>query len=173
MRNWLVSAGILGVVWIILHSAFGLGGVISGVLLGTAAILPFRRMYPGERSLVSVAKGVPPLAVYIAIFTKDVLVSNLDVAWRVLSPSMPINPTVIELPLRVESDAAVAMISNSITLTPGTLTMDYDEENHSLYVHSMTGEDIAGPVRVWEKYAMRVFEDETETETDRQSSEVR
>ncbi|MDY6774775.1 MAG: Na+/H+ antiporter subunit E [Halobacteria archaeon] len=169
MRNWLVSAGVLGVVWIILHSAFGLGGVLSGVVLGTAAILPFRRMYPGETSLVSVAKGIPPLAVYIAIFTKDVLVSNVDVAWRVLSPSMPINPTVIELPLRVESDAAVAMIANSITLTPGTLTMDYDEESHSLYVHTMTGEDITGPVRVWEKYAMRVFDRNSE---DRQDSEV-
>jgi len=80
----------------------------------------------------------------------------------VLAPSMPIDPDVIEVPLRVESDLAVTTIANSITLTPGTLTMDYDPERNALYVHTLAGRDrdaVIEPIRRWEDYALVVFDE--------------
>ena len=76
---------------------------------------------------------------------------------------MPIEPAVIEIPLRVESDLAITTIANSITLTPGTLTMDYDETRNALNVHAIDGRDPAGvvePIRAWEDYALSIFDEE-------------
>jgi len=76
---------------------------------------------------------------------------------------MPIEPDVVEVPLRVQSDLAITTIANSITLTPGTLTMDYNDERNALYVHGITGtnkEAILEPIRRWEDYALLVFDEE-------------
>ena len=84
-------------------------------------------------------------------------------AYRVLAPSMPIEPDVIEVPLRVETDLAITTIANSITLTPGTLTIDYDADRNSLFVHAIDGRDhdaITDPIRTWEDYALRIFDEE-------------
>ena len=74
---------------------------------------------------------------------------------------MPIRPDVIAIPLRVESDAAVTTIANSITLTPGTLTMDHDAATNTLYVHAIAAKDresVVSPIRTWEDYALVIFE---------------
>jgi len=85
------------------------------------------------------------------------------VAYRVLHPRMPIEPDVVAIPMRVETDAAVTTIANSITLTPGTLTMDHDPETNTLFVHAITGRDheaVIAPVRTWEDYALVIFDEE-------------
>jgi multicomponent Na+:H+ antiporter subunit E len=76
---------------------------------------------------------------------------------------MRINPDVVVVPLRVQTDAAITTIANSITLTPGTLTMDYDDETNTLYVHGITGrnrEAVLDPIRTWEDYALVIFDEE-------------
>ncbi|WP_435128485.1 Na+/H+ antiporter subunit E [Halobaculum sp. D14] len=132
-------------------------------LIGVAVSLPvaygLRRFYSGRPTARSLS-AVPYAALYVLAFVKELLVANLSVARLVVSPSMPIDPAVVEVPLRVESDAAVTTIANSITLTPGTLTMDYNADRNSLYVHSISGDDILEPVRVWEDYALVVFNEE-------------
>jgi len=70
---------------------------------------------------------------------------------------------VLVIPLRVERDAAVTTIANSITLTPGTLTMDHDTDTNALYVHTIDGRDpasVVAPIRQWEDYALVIFEEE-------------
>jgi multicomponent Na+:H+ antiporter subunit E len=107
---------------------------------------------------------VPAASKYLVLFLWELLTANVDVAYRVLAPSMPIDPDVVEVPLRVQTDSAVTTIANSITLTPGTLTMDYDEETNTLYVHAITGKDdyysVVDPIRAWENLALVVFDEE-------------
>jgi len=107
---------------------------------------------------------VTPYAVlYVATFLKELIVANVEVAYRVLAPSMPIEPDVIVLPLRVQSDLAVTAIANSITLTPGTLTMDYDDDRNALFVHAIDCSDpaaVKAPIRRWEEYALVIFDEE-------------
>jgi len=69
---------------------------------------------------------------------------------------------VIEFPLRVETDLAITTIANSITLTPGTLTMDHDDGRNALYVHTIDGRDpeaVVEPIRQWEDYALVIFDE--------------
>jgi multicomponent Na+:H+ antiporter subunit E len=102
------------------------------------------------------------VARYLVSFVWELLTANLAVAYQVLAPSLPIEPAVVEVPLRVETDLAITTIANSITLTPGTLTMDYDSEANSLYVHTIDGRDrdaIVAPIRAWEDLALRIFDE--------------
>ena len=59
--------------------------------------------------------------------------ANLDVARRVISPTIPINPGIVEIKTNLKSDIGRLFLANSITLTPGTLTVDIKDDR--LYIH--------------------------------------
>jgi multicomponent Na+:H+ antiporter subunit E len=146
-----------------------LGEFIIGLGFGLPVAYLLRRFYVPEVDIAGVFRAVPYAVVYLLLFFRELLTANIDVAYRVLSPSMPIDPDVVEVPLRVESDIAITTIANSITLTPGTLTMDYDNETNTLYVHSIAADDydaLVGPIRAWEDYALRIFDEEADPSTD-------
>jgi multicomponent Na+:H+ antiporter subunit E len=158
----------MGVVWLFVRGValeFDriVGELLIGLAVGLLIAFALRRFYATDVSLGRVTRVAPYAAVFLLVFVKDLVVANFDVAYRVLAPSLPIEPDVVEVPLRVRSDLAITTIANSITLTPGTLTMDYDESRNSLYVHAITGRDtdaVIAPIRVWEDYALIVFDEE-------------
>jgi multicomponent Na+:H+ antiporter subunit E len=169
MRQWPALGVLLGVLWLFvrgvpLEPTAVVGRFLIGLAAGLLIAFALRRFYAEEVSLARVVRVLPYVMLYVLVFLKELLTANVDVAYRVLAPSMPIEPDVVEVPLRVESDLAITTIANSITLTPGTLTMDYDEVSNSLYVHGITGEDreaLIAPIRVWEDYALVIFGEES------------
>ena len=66
----------------------------------------------------------------------EIVKSNIDVARRVLSPSLPISPRVIEVRASQKTSAGRVIYANSITLTPGTVTIDLEDD--VLRVHALT-----------------------------------
>ena len=58
--------------------------------------------------------------------------ANIDVAYRVITGK--INPGIVKIAPGLKSDLAVTLLANSITLTPGTLSVDIDQDKN-LYVH--------------------------------------
>ena len=170
-RHWLVNGVAFALLWLFVRGVPVDPPVrlveefVIGLGVGTAVAFGFRRLYAPRVSLLGVVRAAPPALLYLLTFLKELVVANLTVASIVLSPSMPINPRVVEVPLRVRSDAAVTTIANSITLTPGTLTMDHDRETNALYVHSINVTDEASvldPIRTWEDYALRIFDEEAD-----------
>ena len=82
--------------------------------------------------------------------------ANLDGAYRVITGK--INPGIVRVQTSLKNSYAMAMLANSITLTPGTLTVDVDENNGTYYIHWInitkvepTGEDIYGSFEEWAK----------------------
>ncbi len=73
-------------------------------------------------------------AVYLFVFAYYVVKANLDVAYRVLHPAMPIRPGIVRAASKLRSASARTALANSITLTPGTLTVDITEDG-TFYVH--------------------------------------
>ena len=67
---------------------------------------------------------------------REIIKSSLDVARVVLSPSLPISPTVVELTTTEATDVGKVILGNSITLSPGTVTIDMHEDR--LLVHCLT-----------------------------------
>jgi multicomponent Na+:H+ antiporter subunit E len=59
--------------------------------------------------------------------------ANIDVAYRVITGK--INPGIVKISPNLKSDLGISMLANSITLTPGTLSVDIDEESNDLYIH--------------------------------------
>ncbi len=99
---------------------------------------------------------------YLFVFIWEMIKANVDVALRVLNPKMPINPGIVEVPTKLKSNVAKLALANSITLTPGTLTVDVIGDK--LYIHWInvtatnpeeTFEQISA---VFEKYIKEIFE---------------
>lgn len=170
-RRWLPVGLALAVLWLFVRGVDPTplpGGVTTiveefliGLLVGLPMAFVLRRFYEPEFAVRPSLRATPYAGLYLAVFLREVITANIDVAYRVLAPSMPIEPDVIAVPLRVESDAAITTIANSISLTPGTLTMDHDAETNTLYVHGINCEDekaLLAPIRTWEDYALVIFE---------------
>jgi multicomponent Na+:H+ antiporter subunit E len=73
---------------------------------------------------------------YIPWLAYKIILANLDVAYRVLHPKMPIDPRIIEFKTEFDGDLALTTLANSITLTPGTITVDIKDGVYS--VHALT-----------------------------------
>ncbi len=72
----------------------------------------------------------------------EVIKSSLEVARVILSPSLPIQPELVELTTTEETDSGKVILGNCITLSPGTVTIDVHENR--LLVHCLTAEGAAG-----------------------------
>ena len=99
---------------------------------------------------------------YLFVFIWEMIKANVDVALLVLNPKMPINPGIVEVPTKLKSNTAKLALANSITLTPGTLSVDIVEDK--LYIHwinvtttnpEKAFEQISA---VFEKYIKEIFE---------------
>jgi len=151
-----------------------LGQFLFGLVVGMPIAFVFRRLYGEGIDLRRTLRSIPYAFLYVALFIRrEVVVGNVDVTYRVLAPSQPIEPEVILISLRVRTDLGVTTIANSITITPGTITLDYDEAENALYVHVIDGRDpeaIVRPIRNWEDYALRIFDEELSLATLRRTS---
>jgi multicomponent Na+:H+ antiporter subunit E len=70
---------------------------------------------------------------YFFVFLGALLKANFDVARRVINPKLPINPGIVSFETKLNNDFAKMVLANSITLTPGTLTIDVVD--NTFYVH--------------------------------------
>lgn len=103
---------------------------------------------------------------YAAIFLWECAKANLDVAYRVLHPDLPIRPGTIRVKTSLKSDLGLAFLANSLSLTPGNTSVDIDRERGILYIHRLflKGETLSGGeaklavVEKFEKVLRRIFE---------------
>ena len=70
---------------------------------------------------------------YLFPFFLALAKANVDVAYRVITGR--INPAIVKINPRLKNDMSLAILANSITLTPGTLSVDVDQKTNELYVH--------------------------------------
>lgn len=94
---------------------------------------------------------------YTIVLIKEIVVSNLNVAKIVLSPKMIITPQIITINTKIKSNFHKAIYANSITLTPGTLTISLDNDN--IIVHCLKEEFAKElPNSIFEKIILKVEE---------------
>ncbi len=88
-------------------------------------------------NVISAAVKVLWFACYFMVFLWECLKANIDVAWRVLHPTLPIRPGTIRVKTSLKSDEGLTFLANSITLTPGTTTVDVDKFKGYIYIHCL------------------------------------
>lgn len=121
------------ILWYLLLNPLDIEKVIIGSVITLLVIItPFPQISTyGEFSLVP--KKVLFGIAFFLIFIIAVMKSNLDVAKRVISPKLPINPGVVEVKTKLKSRIGRLFLANAITLTPGTITVDIVDD--SLFIH--------------------------------------
>lgn len=129
---------LLAVVWASLVSDFSLSGLFVGFLLGYAALWVAQPLFGGP--------SIYHLRVFRIIrlflfFLYELVISSLRVAWDVVTPKHQSNPAIIEMPLDVKSDLEILLVTNLISLTPGTLSLDVTPDRNTLIVHAMFADD--------------------------------
>jgi len=72
---------------------------------------------------------------YIPVFIWECIKANIDVAYRVGHPDLPVNPGIVKVKTTLKSETGLTFLANSITLTPGTMSVDIDQEKGFLYIH--------------------------------------
>lgn len=142
VRGRVLLALLLLLVWAALAyplnaQEIGAAGVVTVLVLllplGAAEIFGDFRLTP-RAVLFAVA--------YFFVFFGELIRANLDVAFRVLSPELPIRPGVVRVRTKLHSRLGRLLLANSITMTPGTITVETDGE--LFYVHwiNVAGEDV-------------------------------
>lgn len=120
--------------WIALTASFAIPELVTG--LAVAALASFITLAGPplgvSRALLHPGKLVHALW-YVVVLFVAIVRSNLDVARRVLSPTLRINPGIVRVNTRLKSPIARLILANSITLTPGTLTVHVEGEH--IFVH--------------------------------------
>jgi multicomponent Na+:H+ antiporter subunit E len=81
---------------------------------------------------------VPRLVLYVPWLVLAVIKANLDVAVRILKPGLPISPRLVKIKASQQNDLGRVVYANSITLTPGTVTVDM--QGDELTIHALTAE---------------------------------
>ncbi len=82
--------------------------------------------------------------IYAFRFTKELALANYQVAKLVLSPRMPIKPGFVSIPLSARTDFEITSFANSITLTPGTISVHIPDDRHAIVIHALdVGDDLA------------------------------
>jgi multicomponent Na+:H+ antiporter subunit E len=93
---------------------------------------------------------------YLLHLAYNILVANIQVAIIVLSPKLPISPGFILLKTKLQKDLSRTLYANSITLTPGTITINLNKDR--LLVHALTEEAAAGVAAWYMEDKMREIE---------------
>lgn len=86
-------------------------------------------------------RKIPECIRFTVFFLRELIHSNLRVAWDVISPKSRRKPGIVAIPLDARTDIEITFLANLITLTPGTLSLDVSDDRSVLYVHGMFVED--------------------------------
>jgi len=145
--------------WILLS-----GWQVQEIIVGTIVSLLLTVLFPKSRELFGEFKfsfkSITYFIRFIFVFTFELIRSNLDVAFRVINPKLPINPGIVKVKTKLKTRLGRVMLANSITLTPGTLTVETDGEDYYIHWIDVSSKDIEGAtekiVHKFEKY-LEVF----------------
>ncbi len=119
---------LLFIVWVGLTNSFDIQELGIGIIVSIGVAYFFGSdEEPGLRRLIV------KYSRFLPIFVKALVQSNIQVAKIVLTPSLPINPGIVKLKTHLDNDFDKLILANSITLTPGTITVDL--EGSDIYIH--------------------------------------
>ena len=148
--------------WLLLTFNLETPNLIVGLIVALITVVVF-----GKGFLQDYKKFFQPqryfwIVVYLFIFIWECLKANIDVAYRVLHPDLPIKPGIVKVKTTLKTDIAKTFLANSITMTPGTITVDIIGDEfyiHWIYVRSRDPEIYTNEILGrFEKHLKRIFE---------------
>ena len=131
----LVLALLYSLIWIAFSGHFDFLLLSFGVLSVLIVLYTLRRMRIIDETPVKFRMNIFRLVTYSFWLIREILKSNITVTKTILSPKIKVKQNMFDVPLSPKSEAAQVIFANSITLTPGTITVE--TEKNSLLVHAL------------------------------------
>ncbi len=121
---------LLFILWLILTANLQIANILIGAAISFSVALLYTKLFTHK-----VFEFINPLwlMVYLFVLLKNLLISNLQISKRILSRDMKLSPAIVAVKTNLESDWKKLLLANSITLTPGTLTLDIVDD--ILFIH--------------------------------------
>jgi len=144
---------VLFVLWLLLVWHATRQDIIAGLVVAFFIAYVFGGVFLTEPKHIFAPKRWFLFLCYVPYFLYYCVRANLDVAYRVVHPDLPIRPGIVRVQTRLKSDLAKTFLANSITLTPGTLAVDIVGQD--LYVHWI---NVPPDPQVWQRAIVQKFE---------------
>ena len=135
MRSRIVTFIISLFLWLLLSFSLDLQHICIGIIVAFLVAYMMGDMFTNEPVKWFQPRRYFWFVFYLGVFIWECLKANIDVAIRVLHPKLPINPGIVRVKTSLKTETAITFLANSITLTPGTFSVDIDEEEGYLYIH--------------------------------------
>ncbi|MBQ9685507.1 MAG: Na+/H+ antiporter subunit E [Oscillospiraceae bacterium] len=147
--------------WLLLTWSLDTQELIAGAIVSLVAALFCARFFIHDKAFWFFRPArLGALIAYVFVFLGELIKANVDVARRCFSGCTDVNPGIVKVPVDLKHDYAEAMLANSITLTPGTITLDIAEQEGKTYYYihwidvaeldrDKAGEIIKGRMEKW------------------------
>lgn len=116
------------IVWIALTNSLNIQELVMGSIIALIVSYFFT-----EHKTLNLFHLIKIYIRFIPLFLKELILSNIEVAKIIVSRKIDIDPSIVKLNTTLKSDHDKLLLANTITLTPGTLTIELHEQN--LYIH--------------------------------------
>ena len=131
--KWVMCLLATFVLWVLLFWSAEWSVLLTGAFFALLVATFLGDIFPEPLGRLLSPKRWLFAMIYLPYFLYYCIRANLDVAIRVVHPDVPIRPGIVRVRTKLNSEMAKTFLANSITLTPGTLTMDIDGQD--VYVH--------------------------------------
>ena len=141
--------------WAVITNAGSLGLLVLGAGLAVAIPLLTRSFWPDPPRLVRPWRAVR----FIGVFALDIVTANWRVGRQVIGPLHRLSPAFVEVPLDLRDPFIATLLGSIVSLTPGTVSIDVDQQRWVLLVHALDVPDPEALVReIKERYELALKE---------------
>ncbi|MFH0764656.1 MAG: Na+/H+ antiporter subunit E [Candidatus Omnitrophota bacterium] len=164
MRSRIALFVLAYAIWALLCWAPTWQDLLAGLVIALFVAYLTGDLFPSRFGLLLDFKRYMWALYFIPVFLWECIKANVDVAYRVAHPDLPINPGIVKIRTGLKSEAALTFLANSITLTPGTMCVDIDKEKGVLYIHwiNVKSKDVEEATRLiagrFERILKEIFE---------------
>ena len=128
----------LALVWMAMSGQFDGLNLLLGFAFGYLVLFLLQRVIGTS----SYFRKSALLVQFVAFYVLEVIRSNIRVAVDVATPTSLAHPAIVAVPLDAHTAAEITLLSNLITMTPGSLSVDVADDRSVIYVHSMFVDDV-------------------------------
>ncbi len=137
---------VLMIIWLALAGGItpatvGVGGAVIFLAMLVSLKLDTNGGWLGDETpemsyrFIDILRRIGATLLFIPIFLREIYSAAVNVGKHAVEIKSTMHPGIVRFPTNLKSKTAVVVLANLITLTPGTLTMDFDDDKHCFYVH--------------------------------------
>ena len=140
--SFLITAIAMFIFWILLSGEFTFILITSGVVASLITAYLSHDIFVGKADLKTETGRVFKFIVYIPWLLWEIILANVEIAYLVLNPKPLIDPQLVHFKNDLKTDLGIVTLAHSITLTPGTVTVEANREEfviHAIWQKSADG----------------------------------